>query len=106
MSGRQFVTVHLGHRFYKNPVKGAGPHSGFTLREFQAMAKKATKVKSAMDYPEHEKTYKAFLSLSVWTIVVCVALLVAMAFGFFGGGGLIGGTLLFLVMVAAAYFAL
>ncbi len=70
------------------------------------MAKKPAKVANAMDYPEHEKTYNIFLSLSVWTVAICVALLVAMAFGFFGGGGLIGGTLLFVVILAACYFAL
>ncbi|MEL7429790.1 MAG: aa3-type cytochrome c oxidase subunit IV, partial [Pseudomonadota bacterium] len=45
---------------------------------------------NAMDYPEHENTYDAFIKLSIWTTVFCVARLVAMAFGFFGGGGLIG----------------
>ena len=72
------------------------------------MAKKtkSTKVSTAMDYPEHEKTYDIFLKMSVWTIAFCVVLLIAMAFGFFGGGGLIGGTLLFFVLLAACYFAL
>jgi len=72
------------------------------------MAKKSrpAKVTNAMDYPEHEKTYELFLKLSVWTAVFCVALLVAMAFGFFGGGGAIGGTLLFVVLMVASYFAL
>ena len=70
------------------------------------MAKKATKSANAMDYPEHERTYEAFVKLFVWGTAGCVALLVAMAFGFFGGGGLIGGTLLFIVLMAAFYFAL
>ncbi len=70
------------------------------------MAKKPAKAANAMDYPEHEKTYKVFLSLSIWTVVFCAALLISMAFGFFGGGGLIGGTLLFAVIMAACYFAL
>ena len=68
------------------------------------MAKKATK--SAMDYPEHEKSYDAFVKLFVWGTVFCVALLIAMAFGFFGGGGFIGGSLLFIVLMFASYFAL
>lgn len=72
------------------------------------MAKeKKTKVPAnAMDYPEHEKTYDMFLKLSIWTTAACVALLIAMAFGFFAGGGLIGGTLLFFILLAACYFAL
>lgn len=61
---------------------------------------------NAMDYPEHENTYDAFIKLSIWTTVFCVALLVAMAFGFFGGGGLIGGTILLVILMIAAYFAL
>ena len=58
-------------------------------------AKKTTKAKtvvkksepvSAMDYSEHEKTYDLFLWLSRWTVVGCMGLLVAMMFGFYGGG--------------------
>ncbi len=70
------------------------------------MAKRAAKTANAMDYSEHEKTYDAFLKLFVWGTAGCVALLVAMAFGFFGGGGLIGGGLLFIVLLATFYFAL
>ena len=72
------------------------------------MAKK-TKEKvpaNAMDYPEHERTYEIFLKFSIWTTAACIALLVAMAFGFFAGGGLIGGTLLFVVLMIACMFAL
>ena len=72
------------------------------------MAKKAktAKVANAMDYAEHDKTYDLFLKMSIWTTAVCVALLVAMAFGFFGGGGLIGGTLLFIVLCIACKFVI
>lgn len=72
------------------------------------MAKKAEKKvpANAMDYPEHERTYDQFIKWSIWTTAFCVALLVAMAFGFFAGGGLIGGTLLFIVLMVACYFAL
>ena len=72
------------------------------------MAKKAESKTpaNAMDYPEHEKTYDQFLKLSIWSTAFCIVLLIAMAFGFFGGGGLIGGTLLFLVLMAACYFVL
>ena len=75
------------------------------------MAKKAAKKKdavpaNAMDYPEHEKTYELFVKLSIWTAAVCIILLIAMAFGFYAGGGLIGGTLLFIILCVACYFAL
>jgi hypothetical protein len=33
----------------------------------------------AMDYAEHEKTYKLFLVLAKWTTIVSVAILVFMA---------------------------
>lgn len=59
---------------------------------------------NAMDYPEHEKTYESFLWLSRWGVAFCVALLIAMMFGFFGGGGLIGGTLAFIVLLVIAFF--
>lgn len=61
---------------------------------------------NAMDYPEHEQTYNSFIKLSLWTTVACVALLIAMAFGFFGGGGLFGGTIAFIILMAISYFVL
>jgi len=72
------------------------------------MAKKSAKKApaNAMDYPEHERTYDQFIKASIWGTIFCVALLVAMAFGFFAGGGLIGGTLLLIVLMVACYFAL
>lgn len=70
-----------------------------------AKSTKSTKPANAMDYPEHEKTYEIFLKLSVWTTALCVILMIAMAFGFFGGGGLIGSTLLFIVLTIAFWFA-
>jgi hypothetical protein len=72
------------------------------------MAKKATKSEpaNAMDYSEHDKTYDVFIKFAVWSTAACVAILVAMAFGFFAGGGLIGGTLLFIILMAACWFAL
>ena len=72
------------------------------------MAKKAktTQPANAMDYPEHNKTYDAFIKFALWSTAGCIAILVAMAFGFFMGGGLIGGTLLFVVLMIACWFAL
>ena len=55
-----------------------------------------------MDYPEHEQTYSMFLWLTKWGILFNVALLIAMAFGFFMGGGLVGGTLAFIVLMVIA----
>lgn len=70
------------------------------------MAKKAApKVpESAMDYGEHEKTYADFLWLTKWSVVFLVALMIAMAAGFFGGFGLIGGTLLLIILMVVSIF--
>lgn len=72
------------------------------------MAKKAstTQPANAMDYKEHEKTYDVFIKFALWSTAACIAILIAMAFGFFGGGGLIGGTLVFILVMVATWFAL
>lgn len=57
-----------------------------------------------MDYAEHERTYEMFLGMSKWLVVLCVALMISMAFGFFGGGGLFGGIVAFIVISILAYF--
>ncbi|MEM1376297.1 MAG: aa3-type cytochrome c oxidase subunit IV [Pseudomonadota bacterium] len=59
---------------------------------------------NVMDYPEHEKTYEMFLQGSKLLTLICVTLLVAMAFGFFGGAGLLGGTITFVVLTIVGYF--
>ncbi|MCB1429913.1 MAG: aa3-type cytochrome c oxidase subunit IV [Nitratireductor sp.] len=61
---------------------------------------------NAMDYAEHERTYHGFLKLTKWTIAGCVALLIAMAAGFFAGFGLFGGIVVFAILVIASYFAI
>ena len=55
-----------------------------------------------MDYPQHEQTYSMFLLMTKWGILFNVALLLAMAVGFFMGGGLVGGTLVFIVLMIIA----
>lgn len=57
-----------------------------------------------MDYPEHERTFNMFISFTKWNVIALVALLIAMAFGFFGGAGLFGGILTFAVLMVVAYF--
>jgi Bacterial aa3 type cytochrome c oxidase subunit IV len=59
---------------------------------------------NAMDYSEHERTYAGFLWLTKWSVIFLLALLIAMAVGFFAGGGLVGGTLLLIVLCAIAFF--
>ena len=57
-----------------------------------------------MDYEAHENNYQIFVKLFKWGTAACVALMIAMAIGFFGGGGLIGGTLAFAVLLVISYF--
>ncbi len=68
------------------------------------MAAKKKEPVSVMDYPEHERTYEGFLWLTKWSVIVLVTLMVAMAAGFFGGFGLIGGTLVWAVLLLISYF--
>lgn len=59
-----------------------------------------------MDYSEHDKTYSGFLALAKYGTLVLVALMVAMAFGFFGGGGFISAIILFAILCAAGTYFL
>jgi hypothetical protein len=60
-----------------------------------------------MDYAEHDKTYHRFLNLAKYASLVVVALLIAMAFGFFfQTAGFFSATVLFIVICGAGYFAL
>ncbi|QGA57999.1 MULTISPECIES: aa3-type cytochrome c oxidase subunit IV [Brucella] len=58
-----------------------------------------------MDYAEHEKTYAGFAGLVKWATVALVALMIAMAFGFFAGG-FFSATVLFVLVCVAAWFLL
>ncbi|GAB1583109.1 aa3-type cytochrome c oxidase subunit IV [Phyllobacterium phragmitis] len=58
-----------------------------------------------MDYAEHEKTYEGFLAVAKWGTVAVVAVLIAMAFGFFVGG-IFSATVLFILICVAAWFLL
>ncbi|MGI9353757.1 MAG: aa3-type cytochrome c oxidase subunit IV [Rhizobiaceae bacterium] len=55
-----------------------------------------------MDYQEHENTYSMFLWLTKWGILFNVALMIAMAAGFFMGAGFVGGVLIFLILMIVA----
>ena len=59
-----------------------------------------------MDYAEHEKTYSMFLGLAKYGTIACVALLVAMAFGFFTSAGFISSVILYVIVFALGVFLL
>ncbi|HHZ08037.1 MAG TPA: aa3-type cytochrome c oxidase subunit IV [Rhizobiales bacterium] len=59
-----------------------------------------------MDYEEHEKTYSMFLALTKFGTLACVALLIAMAFGFFTSAGFFSATILFILINVVGFFLL
>ena len=60
---------------------------------------------ASMDYAEHEKTYTGFSILIKWSTIALVALMIAMAFGFFVGG-FFSATIVFILVCVAAWFIL
>lgn len=65
-----------------------------------------TEENSVMDYDEHERTYDMFMVGAKWLTIICCAILIGMAFGFFAGFGLIGGTLVAIIVCIASKFIL
>lgn len=63
-------------------------------------------VGAAMDYPEHERTYAGFLALAKYGTLFCVALMIAMAFGFFTSAGFFSATILMVLIIAVGAFLL
>ena len=61
---------------------------------------------AAMDYAEHEATYSRFVGLAKYGALVCAALLVAMAFGFFTAAGFFSATVLFVLICVVGFFLL
>lgn len=61
---------------------------------------------AAMDYAEHEKTFALFVGLTKYGTLVCVALMVAMAFGFFTSAGFFSALVLFILINAVGAYLL
>ena len=59
-----------------------------------------------MDYPEHEKTYNLFVNGAKYGTLFCVALLVAMAAGFFTSAGFFSGLLLLIILNVLGFIVL
>lgn len=59
-----------------------------------------------MDYAEHEKTYNMFLTLAKFGTLVCIAILIGMAVGFFTTAGVITATLITIIILAIGYYIL
>ncbi|MEX0345325.1 MAG: aa3-type cytochrome c oxidase subunit IV [Rhizobiaceae bacterium] len=56
-----------------------------------------------MDYAEHEKTYAGFLNLAKYGTLGCIALLAAMAFGFYTTAGFFSALVLFVLICIAGW---
>ncbi|MBO6537935.1 MAG: aa3-type cytochrome c oxidase subunit IV [Rhizobiaceae bacterium] len=61
---------------------------------------------AAMDYEEHDKTFAMFVNLTKYGTLVCVALMVAMAFGFFTSAGFFSALVLFILINAVGAYLL
>lgn len=59
-----------------------------------------------MDYQEHEKTYRGFLSIAKYGTLVTVAILAAMAFGFFTPAGFFSASIFFVLFCVVGAFLL
>lgn len=59
-----------------------------------------------MDYAEHEKTYNFFLVATKFGTLFCVALLIAMAAGFFTSAGFFSAFVLFVLLNIAGFVLL
>lgn len=61
---------------------------------------------AAMDYPEHEKTYNLFINGAKYGTLFCVALLIAMAAGFFTSAGFFSSLVLLIILNVVGFFLL
>lgn len=59
-----------------------------------------------IDYVEHEKTYNLFLNITKYSVLGSVALLIAMAFGFFTTAGFVSATILFFIICGLGVYFL
>ena len=65
-----------------------------------------TELGAQMDYAQHERAYSNFILLSKYGTLGCVALMIAMAFGFFTPAGFFSSVVLFLTIYAVGGFLL
>ena len=71
----------------------------------ERLEKREIELGADMDYAEHRKTYAMFMNATKYGTIVVIALLIAMAVGFFTSGGVLGGLVMFLgAGLAAAWF--
>jgi len=59
-----------------------------------------------MDYKEHERTYSLFLTLTKYGALHVLAIIIAMAFGFFTNAGFFSSFVLFVLISAVGIWLL
>lgn len=59
-----------------------------------------------MDYPEHQKTYRTFVGLAKYGTLHALAVLIAMAFGFFTTAGFFSAFIVFILVSAIGIYIL
>ena len=64
--------------------------------EEERLEKREIELGAEMDYAEHRRTYRAFMNGAKYGTAIVIALLVAMAIGFFVAGSFVGGIVVFL----------
>lgn len=69
----------------------------------EALEKREIELGAEMDYGEHRRTYSMFTEAFKWGTMVVVAVLVAMAVGFFLSGGFVGGLVVFFGAILAGF---
>lgn len=69
----------------------------------ERLEKRELELGADMDYGEHRRTYQMFMEATKYGSVVVVALLVAMAVGFFMSGGFVGGIVVFFGAILAGF---
>ena len=74
--------------------------------EEERMEKREIELGAEMDYGEHRRTYNMFMNATKYGTAIVVALLVAMAIGFFVAGSFIGGIVVFVGAALAAIWFL
>lgn len=94
----------------RTPAPGETTYDGRTYEEvadprdpMERLEKRELELGADMDYGEHRRTYSMFIEGAKWGTMVVIALLVAMAVGFFMAGGFIGGIVVFFGAVLAGF---
>jgi hypothetical protein len=94
------IALHPAFRY----VGGNGILEGFTMADHSPAG--PVEMGAPMDYPEHEKTYRLFLGLTKYGTLHVVALMIAMAFGYFTSAGFFSALILFIIISLVGIYLL